>query len=165
MGAQYDHGVGEILTNHAAEIVLQDAAPEVVFIRCAYFMENWAAAIETIQEASFFFSTLTPLDFKLPHFPGRLPFRFPLLAFLRSPRVASTNGSTSHVYNSDKTNMTNGKTTTAVKTPYPRILAPSVTSLNISIAKDVRTKALSSKVMAANTMNTRNLPKPLYHLY
>ncbi|KAK3346322.1 hypothetical protein B0T25DRAFT_571466 [Lasiosphaeria hispida] len=66
-GAQYDHGVGEILTNHAAEIVLQDAAPEVVFVRCAYFMENWAASIETIQEASFFFSTLTPLDFKLPH--------------------------------------------------------------------------------------------------
>ncbi|KAJ4285945.1 hypothetical protein N0V88_008206 [Collariella sp. IMI 366227] len=62
VGAQYDHGTGEILTNHTAEVVLADAAPEVIFVRCAYFMENWAMCIETIQQASFMYTTLTPLD-------------------------------------------------------------------------------------------------------
>ncbi|GAB1318507.1 NAD-dependent epimerase/dehydratase [Madurella fahalii] len=66
VGAQYDHGVGEILTNHEAEVILKDAAPEVVYVRCAYFMENWATSIETVKEASFFFSTVTPLDYALP---------------------------------------------------------------------------------------------------
>ncbi|KAK1758943.1 hypothetical protein QBC47DRAFT_370795 [Echria macrotheca] len=66
MGAQYDHGTGEILTSHAAETVLADAAPEVVFVRCAYFMHNWEAALKTISEAGFFFTTLTPLDNTLP---------------------------------------------------------------------------------------------------
>lgn len=46
---------------------MKDAAPEVVFVRCGYFMENWAAALETIPEAGFFFTTFTPTDLKLPH--------------------------------------------------------------------------------------------------
>ncbi|SPQ23986.1 316bd447-dc06-46fb-ada7-8818c044f9b3 [Thermothielavioides terrestris] len=66
VGAQYDHGTGEILTNHEAEAVLKDAAPEVVFVRCSYFMENWAPAVETVRDAGFFFTTLTPLDNSLP---------------------------------------------------------------------------------------------------
>lgn len=57
---------GEILSNHAAEVALQDAAPEVVFVRCAYFMENWAMSVDTIKEGGFFFTTLTPLDHALP---------------------------------------------------------------------------------------------------
>jgi len=57
---------GEILSNHEAETVLGDAAPEVVYVRCAYFMENWAMNVETIKEAGFFFTTLTPLDYALP---------------------------------------------------------------------------------------------------
>ncbi|KAH6612918.1 hypothetical protein B0J18DRAFT_70750 [Chaetomium sp. MPI-SDFR-AT-0129] len=65
VGAQYESGTGEILSNHAAEVVLADAAPEVAFVRCTYFMENWATALETLP-AGFFFSTLTPLDFPLP---------------------------------------------------------------------------------------------------
>ncbi|KAK4238760.1 hypothetical protein C8A03DRAFT_14801 [Achaetomium macrosporum] len=65
-GAQYDHGTGEILSNHEAEVVLKDAAPEVVFVRCGYFMENWATSLETIQQAGFFYTTLTPLDHALP---------------------------------------------------------------------------------------------------
>ena len=67
MGAQYSEGTGEIIANHVAEGVLKDAAPEVVFVRCGYFMENWAAALETIPEAGFFFTTYEPLDLKLPH--------------------------------------------------------------------------------------------------
>lgn len=48
------------------EKVLADAAEEVVFVRCAYFMENWATALETIP-AGFFFTTVTPVEFELPH--------------------------------------------------------------------------------------------------
>ncbi|KAL2129131.1 hypothetical protein VTI74DRAFT_8193 [Chaetomium olivicolor] len=65
-GAQYDHGTGEIITNHTAEVSLKDAAPEVIFVRAAYFMENWAMCIETIQQGGFMFTTLTPLDHALP---------------------------------------------------------------------------------------------------
>ena len=57
---------GEILSNHEAEKVLGDAAAEVVFVRCAFFMENWAMSVETIQKAGIFFTTLTPLDNELP---------------------------------------------------------------------------------------------------
>ncbi|KAK4184803.1 hypothetical protein QBC35DRAFT_39104 [Podospora australis] len=65
VGAQYDSGTGEVITNHAAEVSLKDAAPEVVFVRCHYFVENWATALETIN-AGFFYSTITPLDFATP---------------------------------------------------------------------------------------------------
>ncbi|KAK4245883.1 hypothetical protein C7999DRAFT_33740 [Corynascus novoguineensis] len=61
VGAQYDHGTGEILTNHEAEVVLRDAAPEVVFVRASYFMENWATSLETLP-AGYFFTTVTPVD-------------------------------------------------------------------------------------------------------
>ncbi len=61
---------GEILSNHAAEAILKDAAAEVVFVRCAYFMENWAMNVETIKKAGFFFTTLTPLDYALPMVSG-----------------------------------------------------------------------------------------------
>ncbi|KAA8644211.1 hypothetical protein EYZ11_012550 [Aspergillus tanneri] len=66
VGAQLPSGTGEIVTNHTAETILRDAAPEVVFVRCAYFMENWATVLETIKsEHPFFFSTITPLDYKV----------------------------------------------------------------------------------------------------
>ncbi|KXH41198.1 hypothetical protein CSIM01_03404 [Colletotrichum simmondsii] len=42
IGAHLEHGTGEIRTNYEAEQALIGAAPEVVFVRCAYFMENWA---------------------------------------------------------------------------------------------------------------------------
>lgn len=58
---------GEIKTNHQAEQVFKGAAPEVVFVRPCYFMENWASAVGTASsEAAFFFSTVTPLDFQMP---------------------------------------------------------------------------------------------------
>lgn len=47
--------------------MLKDAAPEVVFVRCAYFMENWMMALQTLRsENPFFYSTLTPLNHVLP---------------------------------------------------------------------------------------------------
>ncbi|KAE8153381.1 NAD(P)-binding protein [Aspergillus avenaceus] len=64
MGAELSSGTGEIMTNHIAEEVLKGAAREVVFVRCAYFMENWESAVQTVQsEQPFFYSTVTPLDF------------------------------------------------------------------------------------------------------
>jgi len=84
VGAQYDHGTvsyargvhvevrtdmskGEILTNHTSEVVLRDAASEVVFVRASYFMENWASSIATVTKESFLYTSVTPVDFAWPH--------------------------------------------------------------------------------------------------
>lgn len=49
-----------------AEQILGDAAPEVVFVRCSYFMSNWEMAKQTLAlDPPFFFSTVTPLDYKV----------------------------------------------------------------------------------------------------
>ncbi|KAF6831891.1 NmrA family protein [Colletotrichum musicola] len=67
VGAQLEHGTGEIKTNYEAEQALIGAAPEVVFVRCAYFMENWATALETVKaEPPFFYSVISPSDYKIP---------------------------------------------------------------------------------------------------
>ncbi|RYP72961.1 hypothetical protein DL770_007880 [Monosporascus sp. CRB-9-2] len=66
-GAQHSQGVGEIRTNHVSETIYQGAAAEVVFMRNAYFMENWVTALDTIKaDPPHFYSTLTPLDHKIP---------------------------------------------------------------------------------------------------
>ncbi|KAK4208481.1 hypothetical protein QBC37DRAFT_296633 [Rhypophila decipiens] len=68
-GAQYDHGLGEVLsTLHKAEKILVDTNCEsITFLRCAYFMENWASSIPMVKgDPSFFFSTITPLDWAMP---------------------------------------------------------------------------------------------------
>lgn len=58
---------GEIKTNHTAETVFQSTdVPEIVFVRCAYFMENWTMSLDTLKAPEpFFFSTITPLDWKV----------------------------------------------------------------------------------------------------
>ena len=39
---------------------------EIIFIRAAYFMENWTISLETLKALEpFFYSTITPLDFKV----------------------------------------------------------------------------------------------------
>lgn len=36
-------------------------------MRCAYFMENWAAALETAKsEKRYFHSVISPADYKIP---------------------------------------------------------------------------------------------------
>ncbi|CAM1508620.1 Fc.00g054680.m01.CDS01 [Cosmosporella sp. VM-42] len=64
MGAEYDHGVGEIKTNHIAETIFAATkVPEIIVVRCAYFMENWTMSLETLKAPEpFFYSTITPLD-------------------------------------------------------------------------------------------------------
>ncbi|KAJ0366920.1 hypothetical protein COL154_003427 [Colletotrichum chrysophilum] len=56
VGAQLEHGTALI-----------GSAPEVVFVRCAYFMENWAAALKTAKsEQHYFHSVISPADYKIP---------------------------------------------------------------------------------------------------
>lgn len=59
---------GELKTNHIAEQVFKDTnVPEIVLVRCTYFMENWTNSVETLQTPKpFFYSAITPLDFKIP---------------------------------------------------------------------------------------------------
>ncbi|PYH94548.1 hypothetical protein BO71DRAFT_419273 [Aspergillus ellipticus CBS 707.79] len=67
MGAEHPSGTGEIMTNHIAEEILKDAAPETIFMRCAYFMESWASAVPTVRaEQPHFYSVITPLDYQVP---------------------------------------------------------------------------------------------------
>lgn len=66
VGGQYSEGVGEILTNHTSEVVLRDAASQVVILRPSYFMDNWAPALETIPDG-YFYTYILPVDLKIPH--------------------------------------------------------------------------------------------------
>lgn len=67
VGAEFSEGTGELKTNHAAEQVFKDTnVPEIIFVRCTYFMENWTMSQETLKVPKpFFYSTITPLDFKV----------------------------------------------------------------------------------------------------
>ncbi|OAR00961.1 hypothetical protein LLEC1_04321 [Akanthomyces lecanii] len=69
MGAEFADGVGEIKTNHIAEKVFRTTnVPEILFVRCAYFMENWAMLnFQTLRGSDPYLNSLvTPLDFELP---------------------------------------------------------------------------------------------------
>ncbi|KAF5618589.1 nucleoside-diphosphate-sugar epimerase [Fusarium sp. NRRL 52700] len=67
VGAEFLKGAGELKTNHISEQVLKTIdIPEIIIIRCSYFMENWTMSVETLTGSDpFFFSTITPLDFKI----------------------------------------------------------------------------------------------------
>ncbi|EXK43231.1 hypothetical protein FOXG_15397 [Fusarium oxysporum f. sp. lycopersici 4287] len=67
VGAEFSEGVGELKTNHISEEVLKNTdIPEIIIIRCSYFMENWTMSVETLKGSDpYFFSTITPLDFKI----------------------------------------------------------------------------------------------------
>ncbi|KAK3192656.1 hypothetical protein K4F52_001455 [Lecanicillium sp. MT-2017a] len=70
IGAEFSEGVGEIRTNHAAEQALRTTnVPEILFVRCGYFMENWTvfgSATLKAQPSPYFESLITPLDWKIP---------------------------------------------------------------------------------------------------
>ncbi|KAH8879818.1 hypothetical protein GQ53DRAFT_671328 [Thozetella sp. PMI_491] len=67
-GAQFsERVVWRDKTSHVAETIFHDSAPEVVLIRCAYFIENFGPAIKTtLWSEGFFYSTTTPLNYKVP---------------------------------------------------------------------------------------------------
>ncbi|CEO58393.1 hypothetical protein PMG11_03122 [Penicillium brasilianum] len=68
VGADFSEGVGEIKTNNKAEEVLRQARVEsIVFVRCAYFMENWTMNLATLKGPDpFFFSSITPVGYEIP---------------------------------------------------------------------------------------------------
>ncbi|KAK2606013.1 hypothetical protein QQS21_003530 [Conoideocrella luteorostrata] len=68
VGAQFSRGVGEIKTNNMAERVFATTSvPEIIFVRCAYFMENWTMSLDTLAGPEpFFYSTITPLEWRIP---------------------------------------------------------------------------------------------------
>ncbi|TQV94030.1 hypothetical protein V2A60_002902 [Cordyceps javanica] len=69
LGAEFDEGVGEIKTNHIAEKIFRGTnVPEILFVRCAYFMENWTLFnAHTLRDTNpYFNSVITPLEFRIP---------------------------------------------------------------------------------------------------
>jgi uncharacterized protein YbjT (DUF2867 family) len=51
----------------AERVLAKTDVAEVIFVRCAYFMENWTMALDTLRGPEpFFFSTITPLEWKIP---------------------------------------------------------------------------------------------------
>ncbi|KJZ78678.1 hypothetical protein HIM_02069 [Hirsutella minnesotensis 3608] len=67
-GAQFSSGVGEVKTNHIAETIFATTnVPSITFVRCGYFMENWAMGLETLKAPEpFVYSAITPLDWMIP---------------------------------------------------------------------------------------------------
>ena len=64
---------GEIATNHVAEKAFVGAAPEVVFVRCAYFIENWAMALHGLEaDPPSICTTISPESHAVPMV--RFPF-------------------------------------------------------------------------------------------
>ncbi|OJK00148.1 hypothetical protein ASPACDRAFT_118108 [Aspergillus aculeatus ATCC 16872] len=68
LGAEVGAGTGEIMTNHISEVILRDAAAEVTIVRCAYFMENWATAVQDVRhkEHPYLETVITPVEFEVP---------------------------------------------------------------------------------------------------
>lgn len=74
MGAQYSSGTGELKANHAAETTISTlpASIQKVFVRCCWFMENWASELPNLlSDKPFFYSTISPADFPFPHIAVR----------------------------------------------------------------------------------------------
>ncbi|KAH7324828.1 hypothetical protein B0I35DRAFT_347987 [Stachybotrys elegans] len=68
VGAEHDTGVGEIKSNNMAERVFAETPiPELIFVRCVYFMENWTFFLDTLHGPEpHVISTITPVDFNVP---------------------------------------------------------------------------------------------------
>lgn len=54
--------------SNVVENTLGCAAPEVTFIKCPFFMENWSSALESMGSEDLFLTVPTdlPLDHKMP---------------------------------------------------------------------------------------------------
>ncbi|KAH6854694.1 hypothetical protein B0I37DRAFT_37670 [Chaetomium sp. MPI-CAGE-AT-0009] len=67
LGAQHDHGIGLLCLNHISEVILKDAAQEVVIVRPGFFYDEFAHALEEARaDPPFFHSWITPVDHKIP---------------------------------------------------------------------------------------------------
>lgn len=66
IGAQIPKGTGNVGTNRIFEETLPDAAPAVVFLRPAYFMQNWAWVASVASDAGILPSFLQPANRAIP---------------------------------------------------------------------------------------------------
>ncbi|WGY71702.1 NmrA family NAD(P)-binding protein [Burkholderia cepacia] len=66
VGADRPDGTGVIATNRAAERQLAELDIPVVFLRAAYFMENWARVVDPVRLQGILPSLLGPVDRAIP---------------------------------------------------------------------------------------------------
>jgi uncharacterized protein YbjT (DUF2867 family) len=66
VGAQHEAGTGIIRTSHLMEQELSGKAPAVVFLRCSYFMENWAPMVGVVSATGNLPAFLQPVDRAIP---------------------------------------------------------------------------------------------------
>ncbi|HEY3666969.1 MAG TPA: NmrA family NAD(P)-binding protein [Polyangiaceae bacterium] len=50
IGSQHEAGTGMIRSTHAAELALRATGLPVTFVRAGYFVENWAAVLQPVQQ-------------------------------------------------------------------------------------------------------------------
>lgn len=66
VGADRPSGTGVIATNRTAEQRLAELGIPVVFLRAAYFMENWARVVEPMRTRGILPSLLVPVERAIP---------------------------------------------------------------------------------------------------
>ncbi|MBN3826958.1 NmrA family NAD(P)-binding protein [Burkholderia sp. Ac-20384] len=66
VGADRPSGTGVIATNRTAEQRLAELGIPVVFLRAAYFMENWARVIDPVRTQGILPSLLVPVERAIP---------------------------------------------------------------------------------------------------
>ncbi|CAF3463342.1 unnamed protein product [Rotaria sp. Silwood1] len=68
VGAEKSSGTGNILTTHILEETLKGTAPQIVIIRCAWFMENWFKSVSAVKlgQSPVLGSMLQKLERKIP---------------------------------------------------------------------------------------------------
>jgi uncharacterized protein YbjT (DUF2867 family) len=68
VGAERSSKTGNILTTHILEEILKESAPQVVIVRCAWFMENWLSAVSAFKagHSPVVGSMLQKIDRKIP---------------------------------------------------------------------------------------------------
>lgn len=69
VGAERNSGTGNIRTTYILEEVLKGLAPQVVMVRCAWFMENWFSSVVAVKsgQSPVLGSMLQKLDRAIPH--------------------------------------------------------------------------------------------------
>jgi len=65
-GGQFPKGTGKIVTTHILEELLANSAPEVIYLRAAYFLENWGASTKAVKETSTLTTFIDPPTFSMP---------------------------------------------------------------------------------------------------
>ncbi|WP_420212326.1 NmrA family NAD(P)-binding protein [Burkholderia aenigmatica] len=66
VGADRPDGTGVIATNRTAEQRLAELGMPVVFLRAAYFMENWARVVDPVRTQGILPSLLVPVERAIP---------------------------------------------------------------------------------------------------